>query len=146
MFTCVCKFQIQKHFLSLVKQFAFLKNVCYQYLKFVLQVTYCFLTSCWLAHNQLSWNVSLFSCNPIVQLCLCGPSYSGHTVSLKPQRLPYDFRKVAPFQAKLETCRFLHAGFNCTFENQTGSILIQSGSIVNSDWVNLTFASPKSNI
>ena len=24
-----------------------------------------FFTSCWLAHNQISWNVLLFSCNPI---------------------------------------------------------------------------------
>ena len=31
-----------------------------------------FFTSCWLAHNQLSWNVLLVSCNPIGQLCLRG--------------------------------------------------------------------------
>ena len=36
----------------------------------VLQVTYCFIMNCWLAHNQLSWNVLWFSCNPIGQLCL----------------------------------------------------------------------------
>ena len=46
-------------------------------LNFVLQVTF---TSCWLATNQLSWNVLLFSCNPIGQLCLRGPSYSNRTV------------------------------------------------------------------
>ena len=56
---CYVKFQIEKHWL--MKHFAFLKNVCYQYLNFVLWVTYCFLTTCWLAHNQLSWTVLLFS-------------------------------------------------------------------------------------
>ena len=35
-----------------------------------------------MAHNQLSWNVLLFSCNPIGQLCLSGPSYSSRTVKL----------------------------------------------------------------
>ena len=46
--------------------FCFLENVCHQYLNFVLQVTsLLFFTSCWLAHNQISWNVLLFSCNPI---------------------------------------------------------------------------------
>ena len=40
-----------------------------------------FFMSCWLAHNQLSWNVLLFSCNLIGQLCLSGPGYSNHTVS-----------------------------------------------------------------
>ena len=34
------KFQIEKH--CLVKHFAFLKNVCYQYLNFLLRVTYIF--------------------------------------------------------------------------------------------------------
>ena len=49
----------------------------------VLQVTYCFFMNCWLAHNQLSWNyVLLFSCNPIGQLYLCGPSYRSQNVRL----------------------------------------------------------------
>ena len=48
----------------------------------LLQVTYCFFTSCWLAHNQLSWNVLLFSCNPIGHLYLSGPSYSSQNVRL----------------------------------------------------------------
>ena len=56
---CYVKFQIDKHWL--VKHFAFLKNICYQYLNFVLWVTYCFLTSSWLVHNQLSCGVLLFS-------------------------------------------------------------------------------------
>ena len=50
--------------------------------------TFCFpeksllyFTSCWLANDQLSWNVLLFSCNRIGQLCLSGPGYSSHTVS-----------------------------------------------------------------
>ena len=35
-----------------------------------------------LAHNQLFfWNVLLFSCNLIGQLCLSGPGYCGRTVS-----------------------------------------------------------------
>ena len=45
------KFQIDKN--CLVKHFALLKNVCNQYLNFVIRVTYHFFTSCWLAHNQL---------------------------------------------------------------------------------------------
>ena len=45
-------------------------------------VTYCFLTTCWLAHNQLSWNVLLFCCNLIGQLCLSGPGYSSCTVNI----------------------------------------------------------------
>ena len=72
------KFRIE--WCCLVKHFAFLKNVCYQYVNFVLRVTYCFFMSWWLALNQLSWNALLFSCNLICQLCLRGPSYSSHTV------------------------------------------------------------------
>ena len=59
-----------------MKHFAFLKKVCYQYYNFVLWVTYCFLTSCWLAHNQLSWSVLLLPCNLIGQLCLRCPGYT----------------------------------------------------------------------
>ena len=40
----------------------------------------CFFMSCWLAHNHLSWNVLLSSCNSICQLCLSGPGYSSRTV------------------------------------------------------------------
>ena len=36
----MCKVLNKKYYL--VKHFAFLKNVCYQYFNFVLQVTYCF--------------------------------------------------------------------------------------------------------
>ena len=61
--------------------FALLKTVCYQCLNFVLWVTYCFITSHWLTHNQLSWNVLLIYCNLIGQLCLSGPSYSSRTVT-----------------------------------------------------------------
>ena len=53
-------------YVSLVKHFAPLKNVCYR-------VSYRFVTSCWLAHNKLPWNVLLFSCNLIGQLCLMAP-------------------------------------------------------------------------
>ena len=91
------KFRREKH--CLVKHSAFLKNVCYKYLNFVLQVTYCFFfTSYWLAHNQLFfWNVLLFSCNLIGQLFLSGPGYCGRTVSqptLTPavQDLPHSLR------------------------------------------------------
>ena len=48
-------------------KFCFLGIVCCRYLNFVFGVTYCY---------QLSRNVSLFSCNPIGQLCLGGPGYS----------------------------------------------------------------------
>ena len=41
----ICKVLNKKH--CLVKHFGFLKNVCYQYFNFVLQVTYCFF------HEQL---------------------------------------------------------------------------------------------
>ena len=68
------KIQTERH--CPVKHFAFLKNVCYQYYNFVLWVTYCFLTSCWLAHNQLSWSVLFLPFNLIGQLCLCGPGYT----------------------------------------------------------------------
>ena len=68
------KFRIEKH--SLVKHSAFL------IIFLVLRVTYCFLTTCWLALNQLSWNVLLFSCNLIGQLCLSGPGYSSRTVNI----------------------------------------------------------------
>ena len=44
-------------------------------------VTYCSLTSCWLAHKQFSRNVLLFFCNPIGQLCLGGPDRSSHTAT-----------------------------------------------------------------
>ena len=56
-----------------MKHYAFLKNVCYHYVNFVLWVNYCFLPSCWLAHYQLSWNVLLFTCDLIGQLCLRWP-------------------------------------------------------------------------
>ena len=88
------KFRIHKRD-CLLKHFAFLKNVCHQYLNFVLGVTYCFFlnflkarfrflllfTSCWLAYGQLSRNVFLFSRNPIGQFCLGGPGYSSRTVA-----------------------------------------------------------------
>ena len=34
-----------------------------------------------------NWNVLLFSCNPIGQLCLSGPSYRSRTVKLSSLRL-----------------------------------------------------------
>ena len=56
-----------------VKHFAFLKNVCYQYLYFLLWVTQIlFSYDLLIGHNQLSGNVLLLSCNPIGQLCLGG--------------------------------------------------------------------------
>ena len=50
------KFRKEKH--RLVKYFAFLENVYYQYLNCVPRVTSCFIMSCWLAHNHLSWKVA----------------------------------------------------------------------------------------
>ena len=64
---------------------AFLKNVCYQYFNFVLQINYClffFLWAAdWLTNNLFIWNVLLFSCNLISHLCPSGSSYSGRTVT-----------------------------------------------------------------
>ena len=50
------KFRIEKH--RLLKYFAFLENVCYQYSNCVPRVTSCFIMSCWLARNHLSWKVA----------------------------------------------------------------------------------------
>ena len=61
----------------------FLKNICYHYLNFVLWVNYCFLTSCWLAHYQLSWNVYCYL--PVIWLVnfvYGGPGHSTCTVHL----------------------------------------------------------------
>ena len=41
-----------------------------------------FFPTSWLVLNQLSWNVLLFSCYPIGQLCLSDPSYNSSTVVL----------------------------------------------------------------
>ena len=78
------KFRTEKH--CLVKHFAFLKNVCYQYLNLMLWVTFClfvFFFTSWLVDNQLSWNVLLFSCDPIGHPCLSDPGYSSRTVILE---------------------------------------------------------------
>ena len=79
----IVKFWIAKH--CLVKHFAFLRNIGHQYLNFVLQVASSFFfKSCWLAHNELSWNVLLFSCNLIGQLCLRSPGHKPQlTLSLR---------------------------------------------------------------
>ena len=42
-----------------------------------------FFSTSWLVHNQLSWNVLLFSCDPIGQPCLSDPGYSSRTVILE---------------------------------------------------------------
>ena len=64
----VCEVSKRKH--CLVKHFALLKKV-----RFAINV----LILC-LAHNQLSWNVLLFSNDLIGQLCLSGSGYSSRTV------------------------------------------------------------------
>ena len=71
------------------KTFCFLEERLLSIWNFVLSsnVLVFFFTSCWLAHNQLSWNVLLFSGNPIGQLCLSSPSYSSRTVKLSSLRL-----------------------------------------------------------
>ena len=69
-----------------MKRYAFLKSVCYHYLNFLLWVNYCFLTSCWLAHYQLSWNVHclilFYLWSDQSTLFYGGPSYGSHTVHL----------------------------------------------------------------
>ena len=52
------KFRIEKH--CLLKHFAFLINVCNQYLIFLHQVTYCFFRSSCLAHNKFSDCIVIF--------------------------------------------------------------------------------------
>ena len=76
------KFRIEEH--SLVKLFAFLKNVCYQYFYFVpFFVLFCFVL-CFL--RATDWPTTsflgmyFFSCNGIDQLCLGGPGCSSHTI------------------------------------------------------------------
>ena len=71
------RFWIEKH--CLVKHFAFLKNLCYQY--FCALNNLMFFMSFWLAHNQISWNVLLFSSNLICKLCLSGPCYKSRSLS-----------------------------------------------------------------
>ena len=77
---------ITQHKITFIRTFTFLatfsnvKGLLSKF-NFVLWVTYCFFMSCWLAHSQLFWNVLLFSCNPMGQLCLSGPSYSSCTVT-----------------------------------------------------------------
>ena len=80
----LCKFRSEKH--QLVKHFAFLKNFCCQYLKFCASSN--FFYELWLVHNQLSWNVLLFFCNPIGQLYLGGPGYKSGTVRNKLHKTP----------------------------------------------------------
>ena len=74
-------FSKEKH--SLLKHFHFLKNVCYlielfvfSNLLFLLLLLFFFFSELLIDPQQLSWNVSLFSCNPIGQLCLGGPLVS----------------------------------------------------------------------
>ena len=55
-------------------------------LYFVLRATSCFFTSCWLAPNQLFWNVLLFSCNLIGQFRLSGVGHSSRTVMFEWQK------------------------------------------------------------
>ena len=81
--------------------FCFLENV-------VLQVTYCFLTSCWLAYNQLFWNVLIFSYYLIGQLFLSGPSNSiciGYTTTHK--------------GFVIFTCRYFKISWNTTALSQS---------------------------
>ena len=72
------KVSIEKH--CSVKYCMFFEKRLLSIFKIVLRVTYHFLMCCWLAHNQLSWNVSVLSCNPIGKLCLSGAGYSSCTV------------------------------------------------------------------
>ena len=72
--------------------FCFLENCLLSKFKFCSISNVFFFTSFWLAYHQLSWNVLLFSCNPVGQLCLSGPSYSSRTV-IPP---PWKFISSAP--------------------------------------------------
>ena len=49
---------------------------------FILSFLFFFLRAAdWPVDNQHSWNVLLFSCNPVGQLCLRGPGYNSRTAS-----------------------------------------------------------------
>ena len=64
------------------KHYAFLTKRLPSFIKFCALSNLLFsFTSCWLAFNQPSWNVLLFSCNPIGKHCPSGPGYSSHTVT-----------------------------------------------------------------
>ena len=75
--------KFQKGKIWLVKHFSFLKNVCYQHLNVVLQVTYCFFYKL-LIGPQPTFSecivITCISCNPIGQLCLSGPGYTCRTL------------------------------------------------------------------
>ena len=51
-------------------------------LNFCASSNFSFFYELLIAHNQLSWNELLFSCNPIGELCLCDPGYSSRTVTV----------------------------------------------------------------
>ena len=92
------KFRGEKHYL--VKHFAFFKTFAINMLQVtycfslraainVLQVTYCFSLRAadWPTTNFLGGYVMLFSCNPIGQICLGGPSYSSRAVKCWQRRI-----------------------------------------------------------
>ena len=66
------------------EMFTFSKNVWLSMFKFWAPSNLLFFVSCSLAHNQLSWNVLLFFCNPIGQFWLSGPGYSSYTAIFWP--------------------------------------------------------------
>ena len=49
------------------------ENICYQYLNFVLRVTYCFFYDLLICPQSTFWNILLLFCNLIGELCLRGP-------------------------------------------------------------------------
>ena len=64
--------------------FCFLEKCLLSIFKFdALSNLFFFFPTSWLVLNQLSWNVLLFSCDPIGQPCLSDPGYSSHTVILE---------------------------------------------------------------
>ena len=71
------KFRIEEH--SLVKLFAFEKNVCYQYFYFLPLFCFVFLRAAdWPTTSFLG--MYFFSCDGSDQLCLGGPGCSSHTI------------------------------------------------------------------
>ena len=63
--------------------FCILEKLLASFIKFCALSNLLFsFTSCWLAFNQPSWNVLLFSFNPIGKHCPSGPGYSSTRMKL----------------------------------------------------------------
>ena len=76
----ICKVSTEKH--CLVKQFALLKKVFLSTIQFCASSNLLFLYELLFGTQLTFFEYIVISCNPIGQLCLSGPGYRGHTVSV----------------------------------------------------------------